>query len=125
MGGALLAPLVLPYINTSEVRLSAFRPVFRQFYWLFVVDCLILGWIGQKPVEYPYIEVGQVGTAYYFLFLLAIIPAAGLIEGVLMRWDTESSDRSVKAGAGGFPLDLAAKASKEGEAQLKRVAPSL
>ncbi len=85
MGGALLVPLALPYINTSEVRSSAFRPLYRQFYWLFVVDCLILGWIGQKPVEYPFIEVGQVGTFYYFFFLLAIIPMAGLVEARRMR----------------------------------------
>jgi ubiquinol-cytochrome c reductase cytochrome b subunit len=82
---ALVGLIRLPYINTSEVRSSAFRPIFRVFYWAFIVDCLILGWIGQKVVEYPYIQIGQIGTAYYFGFLLVLIPVIGRLESYLMR----------------------------------------
>jgi len=82
---ALVGLMLLPHINTSEVRSTTFRPLFRQFYWLFIVDCLILGWIGQKVVEYPYIQIGQVGTVYYFGFLLVLIPVIGRRESVLMR----------------------------------------
>lgn len=85
MGAALVGFLALPHINTSEVRSSVFRPIFRQFYWLFVADCLVLGWIGQNVVEYPYVEVGQVATFYYFFFLLVLIPGLGVLENKLMR----------------------------------------
>lgn len=85
MLSALVRLIVLPYINTSEVRSTAFRPIFRQLYWLFVVDCLILGWIGQKVVESPYIEVGQIGTVYYFGFLLVLLPLVGRLESALIR----------------------------------------
>lgn len=85
MGAALVGFLALPHINTSEVRSSVFRPIFRQFYWLFVADCLVLGWIGQNVVEYPYVEVGQVATFYYFFFLLVLIPSLGVLENKLMR----------------------------------------
>jgi len=85
MLSALFGLMLLPHLNTSEVRSTTFRPIFRQLYWLFVMDCLILGWIGQKVVEYPYIQVGQVATAYYFLFLLVLIPVVGRIESRLMR----------------------------------------
>ena len=54
-------------------------------YWFIVADFLILGWIGQKPVETPYIEVGQVATVFYFLFFLVLIPVIGLVEKALIR----------------------------------------
>jgi ubiquinol-cytochrome c reductase cytochrome b subunit len=82
---AIVGLMALPYINTSEVRSSAFRPIFRKLYWLFVVDCFILGWIGQSVVEYPYIEIGQVGAMYYFGFLFIMIPMMGVIEARMMR----------------------------------------
>ena len=84
-GLALVGPRALPFLNTSEVRSSAFRPVFRKLYWLWVVDCLILGWIGQKVVEYPYVEIGQVATAWYFAFLFVVIPVRGRVESYLRR----------------------------------------
>ena len=88
MFGALLILRVLPWTNTSEVRSTTFRPLFRQFYWLFIVDCLILGWIGQKIVEQPYVLVGQIATVYYFLFLVVLIPVVGRVESSRMRTST-------------------------------------
>jgi ubiquinol-cytochrome c reductase cytochrome b subunit len=85
MIAAILGLMLLPYINTSEVRSSAFRPIFRKFYWFFVVDCLILGWIGQNVVEYPFIEVGQAATFFYFFFLFVILPVLGRVESKLIR----------------------------------------
>ena len=85
MGGALVCLLSLPYVNTSEVRSSSFRPIFRKSFWLFFVNCLILGWIGQNVVEYPYVVVGQFATVFYFLFLLVFIPFQGKFESFLIR----------------------------------------
>ena len=85
MVAAILILLLLPIINTSEVRSSKFRPIYSIAYWFIVADFLILGWIGQKPVETPYIEVGQVATVFYFLFFLVLIPVIGLVEKALIR----------------------------------------
>lgn len=89
-GLALLGPRALPYLNTSEVRSSAFRPIFRKLYWLFVLDCLVLGWIGQKVVEYPYVEMGQVATVYYFLFIFVMVPRSGRMESYLRRLSSKA-----------------------------------
>lgn len=86
MGGALAGLMLLPYINTSEVRSPAFRPMYRKVFWLFVVNLFILGWIGQNVVEYPYVEVGQAATLFYFGFLFVYIPLSGKIESYLMRY---------------------------------------
>mgnify|MGYP000981533990 CR=1 FL=1 len=86
MGGALLILLLIPFTNTSEVRSTTFRPIFKIFYWLFVADFLILGWIGQMPVKNIFVIVGQVATAYYFLFFLILIPVIGNLESYLVRY---------------------------------------
>ena len=65
---AILILVFLPLINFSKIRSSKFRPIFSFFYWFLFVDFLILGWIGQKPVESPFIEVGMFATAFYFFF---------------------------------------------------------
>ena len=85
MVAAILILLLLPVINTSEIRSSKFRPLYGMAYWFLVSDFLILGWIGQQPVESPYLEVGQVATVFYFLFFLVLVPLMGLIEKELMR----------------------------------------
>jgi len=84
MVSAILILLLLPVINTSEIRSSKFRPIFGVAYWFLVSDFLLLGWIGQKPVESPYIEVGMFATIFYFLFFLFLLPIIGLIEKRLL-----------------------------------------
>jgi len=85
MVAAILILLLLPVINTSEIRSSKFRPIFGIAYWFLVADFLLLGWIGQKPVETPYIELGMGLTFFYFTFLLVLVPLIGLIEKQLIR----------------------------------------
>jgi quinol-cytochrome oxidoreductase complex cytochrome b subunit len=85
MVAAILILLLLPIINTSEIRSSKFRPIFGVGYWFLVSDFLLLGWIGQKPVETPYIEIGMGLTFFYFAFLLVLLPLIGLIEKQLIR----------------------------------------
>ena len=85
MVGAILILAILPVINTSEIRSSKFRPIYGIAYWFLVSDFLLLGWIGQKPVETPYIEVGQVATVFYFLFFIILVPVIGIVEKTLIR----------------------------------------
>lgn len=85
MGGAIAAWFTLPILNTSEVRSTEFRPIFGFFYWFLIADFLLLGWIGQKPVEDPYILVGIVATVFYFVFFFVLVPSIGLVEKKLIR----------------------------------------
>jgi len=80
MISAILVLLVIPFTNTSKVRSGKFRPLFGLMYWFLVSDFLLLGWIGQKPVESPFIEVGMFATAFYFIFLMFLLPLIGFIE---------------------------------------------
>jgi len=59
MFSSLIVLLFIPFINTSDIKSTNFRPLFKIFYWLTVTNFLLLGWIGQKPVTDIYIIVGQ------------------------------------------------------------------
>jgi len=85
MVSAILILLLLPLINTSRVRSSKYRPIFRIFFWFLFVDFLFLGWIGQKPVETPYIEIGMFATFFYFLFFLILVPSIGFTETLFVN----------------------------------------
>jgi quinol-cytochrome oxidoreductase complex cytochrome b subunit len=80
MISAILILLLLPIINTSNIRSTKFRPIFGILYWFLAVDFVLLGWIGQKPVESPYIEIGMVLTFFYFFFFLILVPLLAIIE---------------------------------------------
>jgi ubiquinol-cytochrome c reductase cytochrome b subunit len=85
MGGAIVILLFLPFINTSKVRSSTFRPIYRFVFWFLFADFLLLGWIGQEVVEEPFVMVGQIGTIFYFIYFLVFIPLVGILENLLIR----------------------------------------
>ena len=87
---AIIVLMIVPFLNTSEVRSGTFRPLYALSYWFLCGDFLFLGWIGQKPVETPYIEFGMLATVFYFLFLLILLPGIGRIESKLASAKTTS-----------------------------------
>jgi len=96
MISAILVLLLIPVINFSEVRSSKFRPIYAFFYWFLVSDFLLLGWIGQKPVESPYIEVGMLATLFYFAFFLFLMPLIGFIESFLIKFESPKTAEEVQ-----------------------------
>lgn len=86
MVSAILVLLLLPVINTSEIRSTKFRPIFGVLYWFLVSDFIILGWIGQQPVEEPFIQIGMFATVFYFSFFLVLLPLSGIIEKFLINY---------------------------------------
>jgi ubiquinol-cytochrome c reductase cytochrome b/c1 subunit len=80
MFGAIAALFVLPWLDTSPVRSGKFRPVFRIFFVLLVVDCGLLGWVGGQPVSPLTLTLGRLGEVWYFLHFLIILPVLGKFE---------------------------------------------
>ena len=80
MFSAILVWFFLPWLDNSPVRSGHFRPTFRKFYYLLVVDMLVLGYCGGSPAEEPYVMVSQIATAYYFLHFLVILPIVSMVE---------------------------------------------
>ena len=55
MFGSIVILAFLPWLDTSRVRSARYRPLYRQFFWMFVAVCLGLGWLGAKPAEGGYV----------------------------------------------------------------------
>jgi ubiquinol-cytochrome c reductase cytochrome b/c1 subunit len=72
--------VLLPWLDTSSVRSAKYRPLYRVFFWIFVLICIGLGWLGSKPPEGIYVLVARVFTAWYFIHFLVILPLLGLFE---------------------------------------------
>jgi quinol-cytochrome oxidoreductase complex cytochrome b subunit len=70
----------LPWLDTSKVRSARYRPLYRQFFWILVIACIGLGYLGSQPPEGGFVIAARIFTAYYFLFFLVILPLLGLIE---------------------------------------------
>jgi quinol-cytochrome oxidoreductase complex cytochrome b subunit len=80
MFGAVLILFLVPWLDRSKVRSAKYRPIHRQFFWLLLIACLVLGYIGAKPPEPPYVYIGQVATLYYFAHFLVVLPLVSMIE---------------------------------------------
>ncbi len=80
MFAAVAVLFVIPWLDTSRVRSSTFRPIYKQFFWILVIDCIVLGWIGANPAEGYYVLIGRIATAYYFAHFLLVMPLVGWLE---------------------------------------------
>ncbi len=80
MFAAIAVLFVLPWLDRSPVRSAKFRPLYKQFFWILLLDCIVLGYIGAMPAEGIYIVIGRIATAYYFIHFLIILPLLSVIE---------------------------------------------
>lgn len=73
MGGAVVILFFLPWLDKSKVKSIRYRPALHKWiYAIFVVNFIVLGYLGVKPPSDIGQIVSQVGTLYYFLFFLAM-----------------------------------------------------
>ena len=80
MFSAIFVLFVLPWLDRSPVRSARFRPVFRIFFWLLFIDCILLGYLGGMPAEGIYVLLSRLATAWYFLHFLVILPMLSVFE---------------------------------------------
>jgi ubiquinol-cytochrome c reductase cytochrome b subunit len=80
MFASILVWFFLPWLDKSPVRSGHYRPLFRKFFWILVVDVLVLGYCGGAHAEEPYLMISQIATAYYFLHFLVILPIISMVE---------------------------------------------
>jgi ubiquinol-cytochrome c reductase cytochrome b subunit len=71
MGGAVIILFFLPWLDNSPVKSIRHRPSWNKWlYAVFVVNFLVLGYLGIKPPSPINERVSQVGTLFYFGFFL-------------------------------------------------------
>ncbi|NDD49180.1 MAG: cytochrome b/b6, partial [Alphaproteobacteria bacterium] len=80
MGAAIAVLFIVPWLDTSKVRSATFRPLYKQFYWIFLVNCIALGYLGSQNPEGLFLVASRICTAYYFIHFLIVMPVLGLVE---------------------------------------------
>ena len=80
MFSAILVWFFLPWLDKSPVRSGKFRPKFKIFFGILVIDVLILGYCGGAPAEEPFVMISQLAAAYYFAHFLIILPLLSSLE---------------------------------------------
>jgi quinol-cytochrome oxidoreductase complex cytochrome b subunit len=80
MGLSLIIYFIIPFIYTSTVKGAQFKPIFTFFFWFFIGDVLMLGWLGGQVAEEPFITCSQACTVYYFLYLTVILKFTQILE---------------------------------------------
>nr|YP_010954782.1 cytochrome b [Hemisodorcus arrowi]WMW30167.1 cytochrome b [Hemisodorcus arrowi] len=67
---SILILLIVPFINSKKMQSTQFYPLNKILFWSFVTIVILLTWIGARPVEDPYILVGQILTILYFSYFV-------------------------------------------------------
>jgi len=71
MGGSVIILFFLPWLDFSPVRSIRYRPSWHKYlYGIFVINFLVLGYLGVQPPSAIGERVSQVGTMFYFGFFL-------------------------------------------------------
>lgn len=69
---SILILAIIPIWHKRNIKGLEFYPLNKFLFWTLISTVFILTWIGAKPVEDPYVLVGQLFTTIYFgYFILA------------------------------------------------------
>ncbi|MBL4812100.1 MAG: cytochrome b N-terminal domain-containing protein [Rhodobacteraceae bacterium] len=105
MFGAIVVMALVPWLDTSSVRSGKYRPMFKWWYRLLIVDFIVLMWAGAMPAEPPYSTIALIGATYWFGYFLVILPLLGIIEKPLTLPDTIEDDFNAKHGKSAEPAE--------------------
>ena len=80
MFSAIIVLVFLPWLDSARTRSCKYRPLAKQFFWIFVVVCILLGYLGAQPPEGIYVIAGRILTVCYFSYFLIVLPLLSRIE---------------------------------------------
>nr|AML25680.1 cytochrome b [Histeridae sp. BMNH 1274743] len=60
--------MFMPFINNKIMQGNQFYPINKSLFWSYLTIVILLTWLGARPVEEPYIIVGQITTVLYFIY---------------------------------------------------------
>ncbi|MBN8944290.1 MAG: cytochrome b/b6 [Rhizobiales bacterium] len=112
MFAAIAVLAFLPWLDTSKVKSTAYRPLHKQFFWAFVVVCVMLGWLGSKPPEGIFPMLSLIFTGLYFAYFLVALPLLGLFE-TPKPLPASIADSVLGKAKGGAPVTVGANAAPE------------
>src|SRR5712692_5844624 len=104
MFSAIIVLAFLPWLDSAKTRSSRYRPLAKQFFWIFVIVCVLLGYLGAQPPEGIYVIVGRILTFCYFAYFLILLPLLSRIEKPRPVPNSISDDVLAKTGSKLTPM---------------------
>src|SRR5260370_17599290 len=104
MFSAILFLAFLPWLDTARTRSSKYRPLAKQFFWVFVIVCVLLGYLGAQPPEGIYVIAGRILTFCYFAYFLILLPLLSRIETPRPVPNSIADDVLAKTGSKTAPI---------------------
>jgi len=80
MFGAIFVMALVPWLDTSRVRSGRYRPAFRWWFYLLILDFVVLTWCGSQPAEGVVPMISLIGSTYWFGYFIVILPLLGVFE---------------------------------------------
>ena len=111
MFAAIAVLFVLPWLDRSPVRSATFRPIYKIMFWVFLLDCVALTYLGAKPAAGIYVVLSRLCTVYYFAHFIILLPALSVFE--TPRSLPRSIGKSVLGGGNGIPAPAPAAAREK------------
>lgn len=78
---SILILIIIPFNSNYKIKGFKFYFFNQIIFWIFICIFIILTWIGARPVENPYIYIGQITSILYFNYFIFIVP--------LINWLTD------------------------------------
>jgi ubiquinol-cytochrome c reductase cytochrome b/c1 subunit len=104
MFSAIVVLVFLPWLDSAKTRSSKYRPLAKQFFWMFVVVCIGLGYLGAQPPEGVYVVLGRILTFCYFAYFLIVLPLLSRIERPRPLPNSIADDVLAKTGSKRTPM---------------------
>src|SRR5580692_6150339 len=104
MFSAIIVLAFLPWLDSARTRSSKYRPLAKQFFWMFVVVCVLLGYLGAQPPEGIYVIAGRILTFCYFAYFLIMLPLLSRIETPRPIPNSIADDVLAKTGSKAAPM---------------------
>jgi ubiquinol-cytochrome c reductase cytochrome b subunit len=73
MIGSILMLFVLP-LYKAIIQSGQYRSRYKVYFWYFVYNFFLLGWLGSQAIEYPFYQLSQLAAIFYFFYLGILIP---------------------------------------------------
>jgi len=104
MFSAIIVLVFLPWLDSAKTRSSKYRPLAKQFFWMFVVVCIGLGYLGAQPPEGVYVVLGRILTVCYFAYFLIVLPLLARVETPRPLPNSIADDVLAKTGSKRAPM---------------------
>jgi ubiquinol-cytochrome c reductase cytochrome b/c1 subunit len=104
MFSSILILAFLPWLDTAKTRSSRYRPLAKQFFWIFVIVAVLLGYLGAQPPEGIYVIAGRILTFCYFAYFLIVLPLLSRVEQPRPVPNSIADDVLVKTGSKAAPM---------------------